>query len=95
MLNTEFLVLLCLLYHLLFYCFINLPLFPFFVRHAHVHEPHVEEGGKDKGEEGDGRPTHQVQDRPEVGDRLRDEEQGSHNHRAEGNTLPVEICAQL
>ena len=39
---------------------------------------HVEEGREDEGEEGHGGPAHQVEDGPEAGHRLGDEEEGGH-----------------
>lgn len=51
-----------------------LPLLPIRVLRGHVCQPHIEEGGEDKGEEGDCGPAHQVQDRSKVGKGLRDEE---------------------
>ncbi len=68
-----------------------LPLFPFLVFYSHVDEPHVEEGGEDEGEKGDGGAAHQVQDGPEVGDGLRDEEQGQNNQGPENHSLPIEL----
>ncbi len=70
---------------------IHLPLFPFLVVYSHVDEPHVEEGGEDEGEEGNGGAPNQVQDGPEVGDGLGDEEQAQNNQGAEHHSLPVEL----
>jgi hypothetical protein len=76
--------------HLLIHI-IYLPLLPFLVVYSHVDEPHVEEGGEDEGEKGDGGAAHQVQDGPEVGDGLRDEEQAQHNQGAEHHSLPIKL----
>jgi hypothetical protein len=76
--------------HLLIHI-IHLPLFPFLVFYSHVDEPHIEEGREDEGEEGDGGAAHQVQDGPEVGDSLRDEEQAQNNQGPEHHTLPIEL----
>jgi hypothetical protein len=73
---------------------LTVPLLTLWVFGGHVDEPHVEEGGEDEGEKGDGGAAHQVQDGPEVGQRLRDEQQAEYGHRAEQHALPVECCKE-
>ena len=68
------------------------PVFPIWVLRGVVHQPHVEVGGEDKGEEGDRGPAHQVQDGPEVGQSLRDEQKEEDGDGTEHHALPVESC---
>ena len=78
------------------YFMLTLPLLTLWVFWWHVDEPHIEEGWEDEGEKGDGGAAHQVQDGPEVGDGLRDEEQAQNNQGAEHHSLPIELwkCVQ-
>jgi hypothetical protein len=73
---------------------LTLPLLTLGVFGGHVDEPHVEEGWEDEGEKGDGGAAHQVQDGPEVGQRLRDEQQAEYGHGAKQHSLPVECCKE-
>ena len=76
------------------YFMLTLPLLTLWVFGGHVHKSHVEEGWEDEGEKGDGGAAHQVQDGPEVGQRLRDEQKAEYGHRAEQHSLPVECCKE-
>jgi hypothetical protein len=73
---------------------LTVPLLALWVFGGHVDEPHVKEGGEDEGEEGDGGAAHQVQDGPEVGQSLRDEQKAEYGDRAEQHSLPVECCKE-
>ncbi len=73
---------------------LTVPLLTLWVFGWHVDESHVEEGWEDEGEEGDGGAAHQVQDGPEVGQRLRDEQQAEYGDWAKQHALPVECCKE-
>ncbi len=72
----------------------TVPLLTLWVFGGHVDESHVEEGGEDEGEESDGGAAHQVQDGPEVGQRLRDEQQAEYRDGTEQHAFPVECCKE-
>ena len=58
---------------------------------AGIWEAHVEEGGEDEGEQGDGGSPNQVQNWPKAWHRLGNEQQAEDWERSEGAALPVEI----